>query len=304
MKNVLTSIKNEKGNVLVLVALSFMALLGMAGLAIDGGLLYMTKTQMQKTANAAVLSGAQELTNKEDRVKSVINVILKAHNEEASLESTEVEMDKRVSMTLRKPVKLAFARIFGINEVDVHVKAAAGLRPLGRAFGASPLGIDEKIPLEFNKPYELKVDSTSVDSGNFGVLALGDVGAKTYEENLRYGYQAELKVGMVIDTQTGNIAGKTRDVVQQLVNGCPETSESIYDRKCSRIILIPVYKPYSFDQNQMKSVIITGFAYFYITDPMSSSDTSIKGMFIKRAGKGFEEVGSVSRGAYKIRMTE
>jgi hypothetical protein len=304
MRKLISLVGNERGNVLVIVALSFISLLGMAGLAIDGGLLYMTKTHLQKTANAAVLSGAQELTNKEERVKSVINVILTSHKEEVSLENLIIEMDNRVSISLQKPVKLSFARIFGFNEVKVRVKAVASIRPIGRARGASPLGIDEKIPLEFNKPYQLKVDSTSVDSGNFGVLALGNVGARTYEENLRYGYQADLKVGMIIDTQTGNIAGKTRDVVQQLVNACPETSESIYSRNCSRVILIPVYKPYQYDQNQLKSVMITGFAYFYITEPMGSSDTSIKGMFIKRTGKGYEEIGSVSKGAYKIRITE
>jgi hypothetical protein len=297
-------VTNEQGNVVALVALTFISLLAMVGLAIDGGLLYMTKTHLQKTANAAALSGAQELTNKEERVKLVINDILKAHKEASNLENIYVEMDKQVSVAVGKPVKLAFGKIFGFDEVRVSAKATAGIRPMGRSLGAAPLGIDESVQLEFYKPYQLKVDSTSVNSGNFGVLALGNVGARTYEENLRYGYQTDLKVGMIVDTQTGNIAGKTRDVVQQLVNGCPETVESIYDRKCSRVILIPVYKPYQYDQNQLKSVMITGFAYFYITQPMSSNDTAIKGMFIKRAGKGFEEVGSVNKGAYSIRLTE
>jgi hypothetical protein len=304
MELIFRNINNEKGNVLVIVALSFMSLLGMVGLAIDGGLLYMKKTSLQKTANAAVLSGAQELTNQEDRVKLVVNEILKAHKEESSFQELNVVMDKRVSIKLVKPVKLSFVQLFGFKVVDIKVQAAATLFPIGRTRGASPLGIDEKIPLEFNKPYQLKVDSSSVESGNFGVLALGNVGARTYEENLRNGYLEELKVGLIIDTQTGNIAGKTREVVQQLVNNCPETSDSIYKRVCSRVILIPVYKPYAYDQNQLKKVIITGFAYFYITQPMSASDTAIKGMFIKRVGRGFEEVGSVSKGAFKIRITE
>ena len=55
--------KKENGNALVLVSLAMMALLAMGGLAIDGGMLFMTKAQLQKAANAAVLSGAQELTH-------------------------------------------------------------------------------------------------------------------------------------------------------------------------------------------------------------------------------------------------
>jgi hypothetical protein len=304
MKILLKHVNNERGNVVVIVALAFMALLGMAGLVIDGGIMYMTKTHLQKAANASVLSGAQELTNKDEKVKFVVNDILKAHNEETTVENLQVEMEKRVAISLMKPVKLSFSSLFGFDKVNIKVSAAAELRPLGRAVGAAPLGIDERVPLEYYKPYKLKVDSSESVSGYFGILALGGPGARTYEENLQYGYQDELKIGMVIDTQTGNIAGKTRTVVQQLVNGCPEMPQDVFDRDCSRVILVPVYKPYQFDSNQLKSVQITGFSYFYITDPMSANDTSITGMFIKRSGVGYEEEGSVDRGAFRIRITE
>jgi hypothetical protein len=297
-------IKRENGNAILLVAFAFMGLLGMAGLAIDGGLVYMTKSHLQKVANSAVLSGAQELTNDEDEVKTIVMDILQSHEEEATFENVEVEMEKKVSVDLKKTVDLSFARLFGFEKMDVNVHAAAELRTMGRAVGAAPLGIDDRIPLEYYNTYQLKVDSSGVEYGNFGVLALGSTGAKTYEDNLRNGYQDELKVGMILDAQTGNIAGKTREVIQERINGCTESPRDLNDRDCSRVILVPVYKPYQQDQNQLKSVKITGFAYFYITDPMNPKDTSIKGIFIKRAGTGFEESGSLFKGAYSIRLTE
>jgi hypothetical protein len=297
-------VNNEKGNVAVLSAFLFIGLLGIAGIAIDGSLYFMTKTHLQKTANAAVISGAQQLTNIEDQVKIVVSDILKAHKEETSLKSVHVEMDKKVEVNLEKPLKLSFSRIFGVEEVDVKAHAAAEVRTIGRATGAAPLGIDYRTPLEFNKTYSLKVDSSENVTGNFGILALGGPGAKTYEENLRHGYQEELKVGMVVNTQTGNIAGKTRETIKERVDACPETSSSMYDRNCSRIILVLVYKPLQPDGSKLDNVEIKGFAYFYIIDPMSANDTSINGMFIKLVGPGFEEDGSVSRGAYKIRITE
>jgi hypothetical protein len=297
-------IKEERGSAIILVALSLIGLLGMAGLAIDGGMIFMTKSELQKVANAAVLSGAQELTGREEDVDKVVNDILAAHKESATLQNLQVTMGEKVSIDLTKPVKLSFARLFGFDEVDVKIHSGASLGIMGRADGAAPLGINDNIVLEYNKTYQLKVDSSGVESGNFGVLALGGPGAKTYEENLRYGYQDELKIGDVIDTQTGNIAGKTQTVVQDLVNGCSYFPGEDIPRNCSRIILIPVYKPYDADQNQLKSVQITGFAYFFITQPMSQNDTSITGMFIKRAGKGFYVNGSSDRGAYSIRLTE
>jgi hypothetical protein len=297
-------LKEEKGNTLILAAFSLIGLLGMGGLAIDGGLIYMTKSELQKTANAAVLSGAQELTGQEDVVNKIVNDILAAHKESESMENLQITMEKKVAIDLKKTVKLTFARLIGFEKVDVKVHSAASLGAMGRVVGAAPLGIDESIPLEFYKTYQLKVDSSGVDSGNFGILALGGPGARTYEENLRYGYQEELKIGDTIDTQTGNIAGKTRDVIQERINGCPGTVNDYDDRNCSRILLVPIYKPYDFDQNQLKIIQITGFAYFYITDPMDMNDTSVKGVFIKRTGTGFFEEGSSDRGAYSIRLTE
>ncbi|WML43332.1 Tad domain-containing protein [Neobacillus sp. PS3-40] len=297
-------LKEESGNVLILGALSMIGLLGMAGLVIDGGFVYMTKSELQKVANATVLSGAQELTGHEENVDKIVNDILTAHKETATLQNIQITMGEKLAIDLTKPVNLSFMRLFGFQKVDVKAHSQASLGVLGRAIGAAPLGINDNITLEYYKTYQLKVDSTEVQSGNFGILALGGPGARTYEENLRYGYQEELKTGDIIDTQTGNIAGKTQTVIQELVNGCSYFPGDDITRNCSRVILIPVYKPYENDQNQMKSVMVTGFAYFFITAPMSSNDTSITGMFIKRTGTGFYEEGSSDKGAYSIRLTE
>jgi hypothetical protein len=297
-------LKDEKGNVLILGAISLMTILCMAGLAIDGSLIYMEKTKLQKVANAAVLSGAQELPNTEQKVTSTVQSILDSHQAASTLTNLEINMENKVAISLTKTVDLTFMKLFGFEKVDVTAHASAGINAIGNAVGAAPLGIDESVPLEYYKPYQLKVDTSGVQAGNFGILALNRPGAKTYEENLRYGYQDELKLGEIVDTQTGNIAGSTRDGIQERVNGCSQPPGDYSMRDCSRILLVPVYIPYSFDSNQLKSVKITGFAYFYITDPMSSTDTSIKGVFIKRAGAGTFEVGAKDRGAYSIRLTE
>ncbi|WP_053365529.1 Tad domain-containing protein [Bacillus sp. FJAT-27245] len=297
-------LKEEKGVAIIYVALAMVALLCITGLAIDGGLLYMTKSKLQKAANAAVLSGAQELTNSQEQVNKVVSRILADHGESGSKESLLIVKDKKVRVGLTKKVKPAFMGLFGFEIVDVRAAATASIAPMGRAKGVAPLGVHEDTPLNYGAVVKLKTDSTGSVSGVFGVLALNGPGAKTYEENLRYGYQQEIKVGEIIPTETGNIAGKTRTVVQELINGCTSAIGDLSDRDCSRIILIPVYKPYQFDTNQLKTIKVTGFAYFYITEPMSSNDTAITGMFIKWPGTGFYEEGSIDRGAYAIRLTE
>ncbi|GGJ61758.1 hypothetical protein GGR02_001138 [Anoxybacillus voinovskiensis] len=296
--------RQEEGNALLLMAVAFFSLLVMAGFVIDGGMIYMTKSRLQKAANAAVLSGAQELTTSEAAVQAVVHDILVRHEEEKNLKQIDIVLEQKVAVDLERAVPLAFGKLLGMETVRVTAHAAAGLRVMGRAKGAAPLGIDESIPLEFYKEYQLKVDSSGVEYGNFGVLALGDPGAQTYEENLRYGYQEEIRVGDILETQTGNIAGKTRSVIQEKINECPDSPDNIYKRDCPRILLIPVYRPYEHTVNQLKKVEVTGFAYFYITAPMNPKDTTITGMFIKRTGTGLEERNSVNRGAFSIRLIE
>ncbi|MDQ1911066.1 pilus assembly protein TadG-related protein [Paenibacillus sp. GD4] len=297
-------VRQQEGSSLVLAALLLAGLLATAALVVDGGILFVTKSHLQKTANAAVLSGAQELTRTQEQVSGVIQTVLQMHEEHTHVQSTSVSMGQKVSVSLRKEVPLGFARMFGWELAPVQAKATAEIGVMGSAVGAAPLGINENIPLEYGRVYKLKVDQTQVEAGNFGVLALGGTGASTYEDNLRRGYSSELKIGTVIDTQTGNIAGKTREGVRLRLDECPYPPGETHHRDCPRILLIPVYREIESQGNQLKNVMITGFSYFYIMEPMSANDTSISGMFIQRADTGIVDPGAVSRGAYAIRLTE
>lgn len=295
---------DQKGSAIMLIAVAMLGLLTMAGLVLDGGTIYLAKSHLKKTANAAVLSGAQELTNQESVVHGVVQKILLDHKEQNSLVGTNVQMSKNVKVDLKKQVPLSFSQLLGWQNVPVASTAAAEIGTMGSAVGAAPLGIDQSVSLEYYQEYKLKVDQTEVSTGTFGVLALGGTGASTYEENLRNGYKNRLTVNDILDTQTGNIAGKTKTAVQDLIDKCPYPKGETHHRDCPRTLLVPVYEPKHYDGNQLKQVKITGFAYFYILDNMRANDTAIKGLFVKRAGTGFVKPEAVFRGAYAIRLTE
>jgi Flp pilus assembly protein TadG len=294
----------QGGSSIVLVGLALLVLLAAMALVVDGGTIFAERSHLQKIANAAVLSGAQELTHQQSAVTGVIQTILQRHDEGVSLQSSAINMGQNVKVQLAKTVQLGFSKLLGKDTVTVAANATAQITPIGSAEGAAPLGIDDSIVLQFGQQYNLKVDQTGVVSGYFGILALGGPGAKTYEYNLMHGYSNEVQVGDIIDTQTGNIAGDTRDAVQYRINSSPYAPGDTSHPDDSRIILIPVDKPYNFTSNQMKQILVTGFAYFYISDPMSSNDTSIKGMFIKKTGVGMAKPGASDKGAYTIRLTE
>lgn len=309
MKALKNLLENERGSVVVIISLALIGLLAVTGLVIDLGNLFVTKNHLKKAANASVLSAGQELINSNNAVETILNEVLEAHNEASSMINNTIDLGTKVSLKLKKEVPLTFAKLLGYDSYPVEVISTAKILSMGKAKGAAPIGIDEGFHLEYGESYRLKVDQTEVDTGNFGVLALSGPGAQTYENNLLYGYSEEIKVGDIIDTQTGNIAGKTRSVVNQRVSGCSYSGEDLEShlaehRDCPRVLLIPVYRPYNHTTNQLNQVKIVGFAFFYLMEPMSSYDTSISGKFIKRVDTGYSDSEAVSRGAYSIKLVE
>ncbi|MFD1707622.1 pilus assembly protein TadG-related protein [Siminovitchia sediminis] len=296
-------IKKETGNAAVLMTAAMAGLLLMTGLVIDGGNLYRIKSHLQKTANAAALSGAQEIPADAAVVQSIVQEVLEAHQETESLQQSIVENGKTLSVQLEKEVPLFFASLFGVKSIPVAASAKAGIAPIASAEGAVPLGIDDRVPLVYGEKYQLKVDAGDSVSGNFGVLALAGPGAKSYSETLKYGFDEELAVGDIVKTETGNIAGPTSEGVNLRIRQCPAVDIENIDRDCSRVMLVLVYQPYEKSTNQLKSVKITGFAYFYITDPMGKNDSSIQGIFIKKTGRGTADPeNTLDRGAFAVRL--
>ncbi len=299
-------INEESGSVVVFFSLFLVILMGIAGSVIDVGILYNTKSHLKKTAQAAVLSGAQELPNSNSSVNYVVNQILLAHGEENNIKNLSIETTTtyKLTLTLEKEVPLYFLKLFNIDSQKIQVTSSAELAPMSAGNGAVPLGIDKNIPLEYFKEYTLKVDSGDSEYGNFGILALSGPGAKLYEQDLRYGYDGELHIGDIIDTQTGNIEGKTRDAIAFRLSSCNHPIDDYTNRDCSRIILVLVYEPHKFSGNQLDQVKITGFAYFYLKKPIDKYDSSIIGYFIKRVGTGYGNNTTQDTGAYTVKLTE
>lgn len=62
MRNRYAGRRFQRGAVAIITALSLVVLVGFAGLALDGGHLYLTKTELQNAADACALSASYELT--------------------------------------------------------------------------------------------------------------------------------------------------------------------------------------------------------------------------------------------------
>lgn len=300
--------KEEDGIAVVWFAIIFVVIVFITGLAIDGGRLYETKAELRKAADAAVLSGAQELLTSDASVTNIVNQILVAHNEQSNLKQLLIRPnnEEKVTVTLERNVPLFFMRMIGFNNAPVNVRSTAAIYPMKETVGTVPLGIDENIELKLNKEYTFKVDSGDSTAGNFGILALSGVGARLYEEALKYGYDVNISADpdRIIDTQTGNVAQKTVEGVNYRIDTSPYSEYDPANKDDPRVICILIYKPHKITSKQVKSVEITGFAYFYLSQPSSKNDSTVKGFFINKVGKGIGDEEALNKGAYAVKLVE
>ncbi len=137
---------------------------------------------------------------------------------------------------------ILFARIFGETSKVISATAKAKAENIQTINGLRPLAVVDQV-FQYGTDYILKQDGGDALSGNYGIIALGGTGARTYGENFMYGYEGNLSIDDIIYTETGNKAGDTKIGVDYLVNGCTHTPPCTYDSynpKCPRIIFIPV----------------------------------------------------------------
>jgi hypothetical protein len=76
-QKILCSFHEQKGQSLIVFAMSFMGIVAMLGLAIDLGLVYIERVRVNKAIDAAVLAAAVELSNEEDAMDRAIEYIIK-----------------------------------------------------------------------------------------------------------------------------------------------------------------------------------------------------------------------------------
>jgi len=150
-------IRNRRGATLAIVAISLAALLSMLALAIDLGMLYKTRAEAQRAADAAALAGASvflELAIKDSDKPDSANVRAYALAEAnymtgGLIDSSEVTVQvipdsEKVRVWVRRAaVPTWFARVFGIDAVPVGAKAAAEATTAGTTKCVKPFLIPD-----------------------------------------------------------------------------------------------------------------------------------------------------------------
>lgn len=273
-------LKDESGASLIIVALCMFMIIGFTAIVVDVGALYLEKSRLQKTVDAAVLGGAQLLKISSASAKNTgIEIALKngftVTTDEVSTGSNFIEITKTVTK------ELTFARVLGFNQTRVSATARAEIKgTLIKGDGVIPVGL-EKIEYKKGALYALNDKPGEGNSGNYGYLGIDGGGAKNLGEGIKNGSNNLVEVGKEVKTEPGQNWGKVEEgfefrIEEDRKNNSKCSSYDTADNTCKRVVVVPLIE--TFNVNGKSDVMVVGFAAFWI-ESISKHET--KGRFIE-----------------------
>ena len=305
---------------MVVFVLFLTVLIGFAALAIDTGSWFLEKRRAQAAAAAGALAAASALPTSNQAALDAAtaaaddnmgdSVLVSGGGHAAPEVQTTVEINhgapSRVTVSVSTHAGAVFARLFGIERVDVAAHATAEVGSYRAwAWNLAPWAIDQpSLP-----PYGTHVDvkyppGSQVAPGNFGAVDLPidtsaacpePPGANVYRDVIaRRLDTCGVTIGQTLPTETGNMSGPTAQGLtargaqqgydwHRAVTSTGTGSYAINDESNPNVIVIPIIDAWS---NGKSTVKVLGFATFVITGWSSSgggknANTSIQGVFIR-----------------------
>jgi hypothetical protein len=238
----------ESGQALILFAAGLVVMMALVGLSIDIGQLVLTRTDMQKTADAAAFAGAQDLNNTTLAEQTAQSYVTQNGSATATVAfSNTFGVNDTIEVEASRTVNYTFLKVLGMTSHEVSAKAKVrvavhsggkGLLPFG--FIASNannshllsnscyLGNDaDGLPMfQQNVQCQIKYGAGTQGGGDFGALTLGDEGGDNYRENIENGSTLPFKKGDKVNSETGVLDGPTRQGMDDRFDlpppdGCP-----------------------------------------------------------------------------------
>jgi Flp pilus assembly protein TadG len=238
--------RSQRGAALPIVAVGLVAMLAVAGLALDASHSVVNKTRLQNTVDAAALAAAKQYDQAADIVAANAAALQifglnadGAGNQElnADYDANGIAITIQWSETLNPfvntgvgpyvrviasnyDIATSLTAVLGIMEIDIAASAVAGPSPtVNTACNIAPLvacALDPDDPTLFGcSPNPVEVlksasgDSSGVGPGNFQLIRLGCAGGNCVRDNIAGGYDGCVTNGETVETEPGNTVGPT-----------------------------------------------------------------------------------------------
>ncbi|MFD1039293.1 TadE/TadG family type IV pilus assembly protein [Virgibacillus byunsanensis] len=256
-------IREESGQSLIMVAIFLIVLVGFAGLAIDGGRLYLAKSQLQKAVDAAALAGgdvivdgviASETYNHTDS-KLLAEEIAETNYDNGAYVTTFPGEGNVIQVSGEENISLMLMPVLGLNQSKVSAASqvkVGQLNSVGEGV-VVPIGIGLNQPLEFGEIWELNDDPGEGEQGWYNFLDFSFIdpepdnsGNSALGSYIEDGSPAPVYIGQELHVQEG-ASSKSNNVT------------SAVEARAGEIIYVPIIEQ---DPDDPKKVIVQGFAAF------------------------------------------
>jgi putative Flp pilus-assembly TadE/G-like protein len=204
---------NERGQVIVLTVIAMTMLLGMTALVLDVGAWFHSKRQLQATADAAALAGAQMLPGSPGSARSM--AMDYANQNGGGVKDADITItgtnstNDTIEVDGQKNEPGFFSKILGVDVVDVRANARALVGIPSKARFVAPMVVNCDHPLIQNCDDHHTPPTPSAETnlsfskmgapGAFGMLDLsnsgGNVGSSTLASWITNGYNDYLPTG-------------------------------------------------------------------------------------------------------------
>ena len=276
----LNLLRQKKGQTLVQIAVMLTVLMGLVALVVDVGGMYLTKTQLQRMADAGALAGAKTLEYGETSAKTMaVSYVeknkLPSYSADPDDYTTNVDYSRtKIKVKVSRVAFFTFAQVLGITPPTISATAVASR--IGGLSGLKPWALsgNEDFQYKLGHAFTLKDGGGSGEKSWFGAIhfkSSDNNGANVYRNYIINGCDITMSVGDLVYLTPGNKAGPTNQAIKTATGLSSNTDYSL--ASTSDYANVSLTSPnVVFVPEVDGDLKIIGFAAVYITSfGMSSS---------------------------------
>jgi hypothetical protein len=284
-------LRREDGQALVLGVLLMASLLGCAALVLDVGSWFRDKRQLQSTADAAALAGAQSLP--QDPAAAISLAVQYGTTNGGGVTagnvtiSSDLSPNDTISVNAANQAPGFFSKVFSVNSVHVDASAAARADLPAQALGVAPMVVSDQHPLLSGPgcPWSCFGQATTLPynplgaPGAFGMLNLDQTcsnnpGSSDEGDWIEHGYNANLGLGKYCSDPGAKFSSNN---IQTALND-----------RIGTVLLFPVYHKLTGTGSNAKYDIV-GWVGFYLTSfNVNGNNATLYGHFTRYLARGVQ----------------
>lgn len=298
------NIRRQEGQAVLMTVLFLAGILGMAALVLDVGSWYREKRQLQSTADAAALAGAQALPGSPSSATTLALNYASANGGGVSSSGVSITSNLSANDTIDVQASSTapgfFSKVFGIDFVNVGASAAARAALPAEAEYVAPMVVSDQHPLLrgagcpcFGQETTLPFGSMGAP-GAFGMLNLeggsGTVGASSEADWILRGFDKYLSLGWYRSDPGAKFSSSN--------------IQSALQDRIGTVLLFPVFHVLT-GNGQNAQYEIIGWVGFHLDDfSVHGNSATLTGSFTTFIAKGIQDSTSTNQPDFGVRTIQ